>query len=418
MSSAENICLWEQTSNVAPVRSDALPENDVDVAIIGAGYFGLSTAEALAEAGQSVTVIEKGEVGQGASGRNGGQVQAGFGASLANLLKDAPPDQADETRSLASGCADRVFALVEKHKIDCDPVRAGLIRGIHHPRLVPGYERQADADEALEFWSADRAHAKLGAPVYHGAVFDRRAGRINPMAFVRGLAHAAQRAGARIVTSTPAVRMHRQGTGWQIETPRGVLRADRVVLATNTYTDEINPSVQRSLVAVNSFQIATEPFDGGPLDEGYVASDTRRLVFYYRRDESGRLIVGGRGNLHGEDDLRRYAFLRQWLVRAFPDLARLSISHFWAGRVGITTDHIPHLHSPESDLFIACGFNGKGVAMATALGERMARHLTGAPATILGLPIRPLSPIPLWRFRNLGVSAHVTTYRALDRLGM
>lgn len=414
---SEHACLWSETTRVAAPPVDALPSGTVDVAVIGAGYFGLSTARALAEAGLSVVVIDKGGVGAGASGRNGGQVQAGFGTNPMALAAGAGPENVAEIETIAATCADRVFDLATRYGIECDPVRSGLIRGVHHPRLVATMRAKAEADPELEWWDAPRVQEVLAASLYHGAIHDPRAGRIEPLGFARGLAAAAQSHCAKVVTNCAALEFLRDGDGWRVETSKGSLRADRLVLATNTYTDGVNPPLRQSLVAVNSFQIATEPFQGGPLADGQIASDTRRLVFYFRRDAAGRLIVGGRGTLRGEDDLHRYRFLRDWLARSFPDVAARPLAYHWAGRVGITTDHVPHLHQPAPGFFVLCGFNGKGVALATALGERMAQHLAGAPVSVLGLPIRPLKTVPFWRFRNLGVSAHVTLYRLLDRLG-
>ncbi|MEQ9257798.1 MAG: FAD-binding oxidoreductase [Roseovarius sp.] len=416
MTQPRNVCLWEDTTKEAEPPSDDMPAA-VDVAVIGAGFFGLSCALRLAESGLSVAVIEKGRVGAGASGRNGGQVQAGFGTDPGALAAGAGPEQEAEIREIAATCADRVFDLAARHEIACDPVRAGLIRGVHHTRLVEKMRAKAEADPALEWWSAGRTAEALGMPHFHGAIFDPRAGRIEPMGFARGLARAARSHGAKLVTGTPVQALARAGGGWRIDTAKGSLQAGSAVLATNTYTDAVNRTVQQSLVAVNSFQIATEPFEGGPLSGGQIASDTRRLVYYFRRDAEGRLIVGGRGTLSGTDDLRRYGFLQDWIKHSFPGQARLKLSHYWAGRVGITPDHVPHFHIPADGLFILCGFNGKGVALATALGERLARHIAGEPPSVLGLPARPLRPIPFWRFRNLGVSAHVALYRLLDRHG-
>lgn len=407
--SPEAACLWEQTCRVAPVQADAIPSAPVDLAVVGAGYTGLAAALTAAEAGLTVCVIEAGDVGAGASGRNGGQVQAGFGAVR-------PADPAN--RSLADSAADRLFALIDKHAIDCDPVRAGLIRGINHPHLIEPLRQRAAADPALEFWDAGKVNAHLGGNAYHGAVFDARAGRIEPMAFARGLGHAARKAGARLVTRTSARDLIRGPQGWRIVTDRGAVTAERVILATNTYTDDLYPKLQRSLVPVSSFQIATEPFEGGPLAGGEIASDTSRLVTYWRRDRDGRLIIGGRGTARGARRFSSYAFLWRWLTERFPGLSSLAVTHYWAGRVGITVDHVPHLHMPAPGLIIACGYNGKGVALGTALGERLGQHAMGAPVVDIGLPVTPLRPVPFWSLRHIGVAAHVTTYRLRDRLGV
>jgi glycine/D-amino acid oxidase-like deaminating enzyme len=411
-------CLWEETSPEPRVDTHEFPEGSAfHVAIVGAGYTGLSCALTLAEAGRRVIVLEAGEPGHGGSGRNGGQVQAGFGTSLSEFLMSAPPEQAVEISHVANTCADELFALVEKHKIRCEAVRSGLIRGIHHPRLFASIRAKAEADSVLKFMDRRETAHHLGADIYHGAVYDPRCGRINPMAYARGLARAAAAAGIQIVSQCRAEKLIEQAGGWSLETPKGTIKADQVVLATEAYADDLCEDLKRSIVVVNSFQIATAPFEGGPLAAGEVASDTRRLVFYYRRDGEGRLIVGSRGSRTGFDRFEKYAFLRNWLAASYPMVAQVPITHYWAGQVAITLDRVPHAHNPRPGLHIVTGYNGKGVAMATAIGNRLACRIIDDRPEILALPVRPLRPIPFWIFRNLGVAAHVALYRQLDRWG-
>jgi glycine/D-amino acid oxidase-like deaminating enzyme len=414
----KNNCLWKETCAEPKITGAVFPaEGRFDVVIIGAGYCGLSAALTLAESGKSVIVIERDEPGAGASGRNGGQVQAGFGTSIAALAKGASPAQVDLINNLANGSADILFSLVEKHEIACEPTRGGLLRGIHHPRLVPVMMAKAEADANLQFLTREETTEIVGANIYRGGIFDRRSGSINPMGLSRGLARKAKEAGATLIFDTAVTKFSHQTSGWSVETELGSVAAGEVILATNAYTDELHDDTCRSLVVVNSFQIATEAFEGGPLSGGQIVSDTRRLVYYYRRDAAGRFIIGGRGMLNGVDQFENYAFLWRWVQKNFPDIADHKVSHFWAGRVGITPDHIPHVHNPSPGLHMVYGFNGKGVAMAIALGQRLAFSIIERSPEALGLPLRPVRPIPFWRFRNLGVAAHVSLYRILDNWG-
>lgn len=276
---------------------------------------------------------------------------------------------------------------------------------------------KVERDPALRFLSREEAAHVVGAPIYCGAVLDPRCGHVNPMALTRGLARATVAAGACLVTSQRVSNLSARAGQWQLATASGEVSADHIILATNAYADDLHPSLRRTLVVVNSFQIATEPFSSGPLPGGHIASDTRRLVFYYRRDVAGRFILGGRGTIEGTDRLENYRFLKDWLATSFPEANRVPLSHFWAGRVAITTDHIPHVHEPAPGLSVVTGYNGKGMAMAPAMGTRLARRILKDDADELCLPVRPIVPIPLWRLRNLGVTAHVTLYRALDRMG-
>ncbi|MEZ5925282.1 MAG: FAD-binding oxidoreductase [Hyphomicrobiaceae bacterium] len=414
----ENRCLWWDTAGEDPVIGVGFPDGrNFDVAIVGAGLTGLSAALTLAEAGRKVVVLEAHEPGHGGSGRSGGQVQAGFGTSIESLTHGASDRQRAGIVQLANGCADELFSLIDRYKIRCAPMRAGLIRGIHHPRLLESTRGKVERDPALRFLSREEAARLVGAPLYCGAILDPRSGHVNPMALTRGLARAAIAAGMCLVTGQRVSNLSVRANQWRLTTASGEVSAGHVILATNAYADELHPALRRTLVVVNSFQIATEPFSGGPLSGGHIASDTRRLVFYYRRDTAGRFIVGGRGTIRGANRLENYRFLRDWLSRSFPEAADVPLSHFWAGRVAITTDHIPHIHEPAPNLHVVSGYNGKGMALAPAMGTRIARRILEDDVDELCLPVRPIAQVPLWSLRNLGVTAHVALYRALDRMG-
>jgi len=414
----ENSCLWESTSKEPlPECAEYTANKIYDVAIVGAGIMGLSTALHLSESGRSVIVIDAQHPGWGASGRNGGQVQAGFGASLDKMCSDVDSSRKARILEITNGATDHVFKLIHRHKIDCDPVQKGLLRGVHHPRLVAANRAKADANSDLRFLDKQEADDLIGAGMYHGAILDGRAGSINPAAYSRGLCRVASNAGAQVLANTMVHDLDRASDGWALYTNQGTVQAGQVVLATNAYSDSLQKGLMRTMVGVNSFQIATSPIQDGPLAGGHIASDTRRLVFYFRRDTDGRLIVGGRGQQDREGKIDAYSFLRNWIHRNFPKLGEAQVSHYWSGRVAITSDGIPHVHEPEPGLHIVAGFNGKGVALATAMGECLSERITQDDPTLLGLQVTPIRQIPFWQFRNIGVAAHVVLYRLLDNIG-
>jgi glycine/D-amino acid oxidase-like deaminating enzyme len=418
--------LWTATVEEPPVETPALDgEARADVAIVGGGYTGLSTALHAAEHGLKAIVLEAREPGWGASGRNGGQVIPGLKQDPEELVGLYGRERGEVLARFAGGAADLVFGLIDKHRIACRPVRAGWIQPAHRDDLLPTLHRRAEQwakrGAPVELLDAKACAERIGSGIYVGGWIDKRAGGIQPLAYARGLARAARTAGARIHGGSPARRLTRNGEGWRIETPRGTVIADRVVLATNGYTDELWPGLERTIVPVHSFQIATVPLGDNVaksiLPARSVLSDTRRVSVYYRIDPDGRLMMGGRGCFREPDRPEDFALLERQIRRLFPQAAGAPIEHRWFGRVAITTDHLPHLHEPAPGLLAGLGYNGRGIAMATAMGTLLARRLAGEAMASLPLPAQPLRPIPFHGFHRLGVAAAITYYRLRDRFG-
>jgi glycine/D-amino acid oxidase-like deaminating enzyme len=418
--------LWTATvEEPAPAAPPLDGDVHANVAVIGAGYTGLSTALHAAERGMRPIVLDAEEPGWGASGRNGGQVIPGLKQDPEELEQLFGRERGAALVKFAGGTADLVFDLIERHRIACKPVRAGWIQPAHRPELLPPLLRRAEQwaqrGAQVEVLDAKACAERIGTAGYHGGWIDKRAGGIQPLGYARGLARAAAAAGARLHGSTPALRLTRQGDRWRIETPRGAVLAGRVVLATNAYTDALWPGLQRTVVPVHGFQVATRPLSDNIaksiLPARSVLSDTRRVAIYYRVDPDGRLLMGGRGRFReptGPDD---FALLQRAIRGLFPQAAEAPIEHRWFGRVAITTDHLPHLHEPAPGVLAGLGYNGRGIGMATAMGTLLARRLAGEELEALPLPAQPVRPIPLHGFHRLGVAATIAYYRLRDRFG-
>jgi glycine/D-amino acid oxidase-like deaminating enzyme len=253
-----------------------------------------------------------------------------------------------------------------------------------------------------------------------GGWIDRRGGTVQPLSYVRGLAGAAQRAGSRIFTNSRAGALRREGNAWRIDTARGSLTSPTVVLATNAYTDRFVDRLRRTVIAVPSFQVATQPLAESLrrsiLPEGQSASDTWRLLRYFRLDASGRLVMGSRGSF-ADVSLPHAARHHYRAVREiFPQLEGIRYEYHWGGLVAMTQDHLPHLHEIAPGLLAALGYNGRGVAMATVMGRVLAHWILGESAATLGFPVTPLEPIPLHRFNRLGARLAIQYLRGLDGL--
>jgi glycine/D-amino acid oxidase-like deaminating enzyme len=241
---------------------------------------------------------------------------------------------------------------------------------------------------------------------------------LQPLAYARGLALAAQRAGTQLFAASPATRIWQDKDKWRVESPAGSVLAGQVAICTNAYTDTLWPRLSRSLVPLLSYQVATEPLSeelrARILPKGQVASDTRRLLRYFCIDPHGRLTMGGRGRLREVESRHLYRHIVASLHRLFPDLSDARLDFFWSGRIALTLDHLPRVFELGPGLWAGGGYNGRGVAMATAMGSLLAQYLGGASADRLPLP--PMKPrsIPFHGLRGIGIELAVAWKGMLD----
>lgn len=419
-------CLYLATARGAvwtePLRTDARAE----VAVVGAGYTGLSTALHLAERGVAVTLLEAREPGWGAAGRNGGQVNAGLKHEPDDVERDLGEVFGPKLVRLAGDAPNYLFALIARLGIDCEARRAGTLRVAHHPRHASALQRSVEQwrsrGAALELWDASATKAATGTNHYVRATFDPRGGAINPLGLARGLAAAAITAGATLYSDSRALRLDRDGSGWRVITPGGTLRADKVVLATDGYTDDLWGGLRTSIIPVYSSIVATAPLPprlaASILPDGEVVYESGDVTTYYRRDRDGRLLMGGRGAQRRAEELRDYAHLSSHALRLWPALAGVEWTHWWNGQFALTPDFYPRLHVPAPNLLIGLGYSGRGVALGTALGAQLAQAAAGAPLDSLALPVTGVPHVPFHSLWRVAVSARVGYGRLRDRLGL
>jgi len=414
--------LWRATAPFAPPTTTLEGCADADVVVVGAGYTGLSCALALAEAGRSVMLLEAGDIGHGASGRNGGQVIPGLKHDPDELVARLGRERGESLARLVGGAADRVFALIAKHRIECAASQCGWIQPAHSAaaaRLISSRAAQWAARAApVEWLAGNRLAALLGTDAYVAGWLDRRAGALHPLAYARGLAAAAIGLGARVHTASPVTRIAGGRDAWTATTPGGEVRARQVVLATDAYSGALWPELAANQVIATSVQIATDPLPETCrrtiLPSGTVASDTRRLLYYFRLDADGRFIIGGRGSATESVPEGIYSMLRRAAARMYPLLSDVRWPYRWYGRVGITRDWLPHLAEVAPGVWTALGYCGRGVAMATTMGQVLADAVAGGAAP--AYPLTALKPIPLYRLRRPLLRAVIAYYRVRDAM--
>ncbi len=407
----------------APPTRPLTDNREADVVIVGAGFTGLSAALHLAAAGISAVVLEAGEIGCGASGRNGGQVNPAFGPLPSAVRAFYGAERGRRVLDFVDGACDLVFDLIDRHGIGCAPRRVPYLRAASGRRglaEVADWVREwQDFGAPVAIKSTAETARLIGSSFYDGAMEDARGGSLQPLSYARGLARTALSAGAVIFTGSPAVAIERAGPDWRVTTPGGgLVSARHLLLCTNGYTDKLWPGLARNVVPVASLQAATEPLPesirAGILPEGHHVSETRRVMLYYRIDENGRFQIGGRGKLFGGGGQPiDTSHLRAQAVRIFPELAAVGWDYHWGGLVAITKTHLPHLIELGENAHAGLGYNGRGVAMATAMGRQLAHVVMGED---VAMPRSRGKPFLLHPFRSIGIAWHTVYGSVLDRL--
>lgn len=415
--------LWLATAAQAPDCPPIEGEARADVLVVGGGFAGLSTALHLAERGVDVVLLEAMEPGFGASGRTGGQVINGLKDGLTGLENRFGAARVERLYDFADRAADAVFDLIERYSIDCDASRGGWLQCAHSSEaarnLAAKAERRAAKGGDVAYLDEIETRRLTGSEWYRGAFLDRRGGQLQPLSYARGLARAAQGQGARLHGRSAVETLKRVDGRWAARTGGGTVTADRVVLCTNGYSDlaDLVPGVTRSVVPFFSYQIATKPLSDNLrrsiLPEGHCVSDTRRLLGYCRFDAHGHFLMGARGYIGGQLVDDAFDLARTRIRQLYPQLVDEPLVHFWNGRVAMTPDYFPRLMAPAPGLHAAVGWNGRGVAMTSAMGKVVADWVCGAEEDSLPMPVSPVRPIPFHGLRLVGAwaMAKIMDYR-------
>jgi glycine/D-amino acid oxidase-like deaminating enzyme len=401
-------------------------DRNVSVAIIGGGFAGLSTALHLAERGTRAIVLEAQEPGWGASGNNGGQLNPGLKLDPDTIETAFGADFGGRMIAFAYNTPSFTLDLIRRLGIACEARQNGTIRAAYHKTHGAAVETTAEQcmrrGMPVGVLDRDALRETTGTDRYVRAVLDRRGGDLQPLSYARGLARAALAAGAVVHGRTPATSLRREGGRWRIETPRAVVSAEKVLIATNGFTDDLWPGLRRTIVPVFSSIAATEPL---PDDVARQIMPTRSVLYesghitvYYRIDASNRLLMGGRGPMHWIRDPSAVAYLMRYAIRLWPELRGIRWTHGWNSRLAMTTDHFPHVHEPGPGALVYLGCNGRGVALATAMGQQLANRLIGGETAEIDMPITSVKPIRFHAFWPVAVKSVVLYGRIRDRLGL
>ena len=387
--------LWSDSSIESNQYKALSGDAHVDLVIVGGGFTGCSAALSAAAQGASVVLLEAHRIGHGGSGRNVGLVNAGLWL---------PPDSVEETMGkepgqalnhALAGAPDEVFDLISRHDIQCEATRNGTLHLAHAPRGLQDLERRLEQQQARQapvtLLDAEETANRTGTRAYLGALHDRRAGTVQPLAYVQGLARAAQAAGAQIYCDSPVKSLAHDGRHWQAHTQGGTVKARNCLVATNAYHLGIEGLQAPRSAQVSFFQLATEPLSDGlgedilPGREG--CWDTALIMSSLRRDAAGRVIFGAMGNPVGVGQSLHAAWARKALTRLYPQLKGQAFGHFWAGNIAMTSDHVPKAIRFGPNALCLMGFSGRGIAPGTRLGRLAANAVLSGSERDLPLPV-------------------------------
>ena len=417
--------LWQATAPPAPPAPALEGECEADVCVVGGGFTGLSTALHLAEAGARVVVLEAEEPGFGASGRNHGQVVpmlSRYGPE--ETVARFGPEEGERFNRLVAGAAKLVFETIERLGIECDARPVGWLLPVDSPARDAMVRARAEAWAArgmpVRYLERDETEAMTGSRYWQGALHHAWGGNIQPLAFARGLARAAIGAGAAVHARSPATALSRSGGRWRVETPGGAVAAEQVVLATNGYTGGLWPGLRRAVVPFRIFLAATAPQGGNVrrqiLPGDMSVSDSRNILWPFRWDREGRMVMGGDIVLPWRARGRAETVARRRLRAAFPELGEAAFEFVWDGKVAMTVDRLPRAMELGPGVWTALGYNGRGVALATAMGRLLAgRCLEGLKADDpVPAALRRPHPVPSNRLAVPVARAMLLRFRRQD----
>jgi glycine/D-amino acid oxidase-like deaminating enzyme len=399
---------WLTTVQMPAAPNDPLLES-ADVAIIGAGFTGLSAALALAKRGAKVVVLESETIGWGASSRNGGMVLTGLKLGVNKLIAMYGRELTQRMYAASLETITSVERLITDENITCDFARCGHLEVACKPAHFADYARQVEVianefNHQMRVVPRDQLRSEIGSDIYFGGMVDEASAGLNPARYVAGLADAAMRAGARICERTRLQIIQREARGgapgFKLTTLRGAIWVRNVLIGTSGYTGSATPALRKKIIPIGSFIITTEVLPDALARElsprNRQIYDSKNFLYYYRLTPDNRMLFGGRAAFFPENDqtIRKSAeILRLGMIDVYPQLRAIKVEYVWGGTLDFCFDIMPHAGQVDG-IYFALGYAGHGVAMATYQGQKMAQWIaegkTDNPFAEIKFPGAPL----------------------------
>ncbi|MCL6705464.1 FAD-binding oxidoreductase [Pseudomonas sp. R2.Fl] len=421
---APGISWYQDTVGERPDYPSLDGSKQVSVAIVGGGFTGLQAAYTLAKAGVSVVLIEGFRIGDGASGRNGGQFGTGQRWYPDELEDELGFERSKALFDLAESAKTYVLDFAAEHGIDMEFL-PGQLNVSHKASYERDYRKSVEAITTrygyrhMTFMDARETAERVGSKRFYCGTRDTGTGHIHPLKLVIGLARAAKAAGAEIYEMTRAKAIRQSGGKTMIETAKGTITADRVLIATNAYIENLEPVTAAHIMPIRSFIAATVPLDKFPsvIPGSEALADSRFVVRYWRKTRDGRLLFGGREAYTSDTPRDISAHIRRQIVEIYPELEDIEITHGWGGSVGITMPRKPFAREVMPGVTSVGGYSGHGVMLSNYCGKLYAEGILGRSSEldlIRDLKVGPFPGGPRWRSPLLFLA--LTWYALRDRL--
>ena len=413
---------WDSTPR-PEVEDQAIP-GSTDVLVIGSGYTGVHCALQTARAGRQTTVIDAQDLGWGCSTRNGGQISGEIKPDFDQLSRRYGNVEAHALIAEARIALDWLGEFVDEQDFDCDYQRNGRFVAAHSPRqfdkLVARAQHQpAGLEQSLRIVEPQDQSSEINSAYYHGGMVIDRHCALDPAKYHAGLVELARASGAELIGHCAATHIERDSGGFRVTTARGVIQARELVIATNGYSGALAPWQQRRVIPIGSYMLATEPMAleraAKLMPQRRVFSDTRKIVVYFRLSPDGRsLLFGSRVSVYESDPVKSLPALRQEMLRIFPQLEDVRISHTWMGFVAYTFDELPHL-GQQDGIHYAMGYCGSGICLASYLGHRLGQQMLGLEEGATAFDKPRFQTRPLYSGQPWFLAPSVRYYQMIDR---
>ena len=404
--------------------SSKLPQR-VDVAIVGSGYTGLNAALQTIRGGRTTAIFEVGLPGQGCSTKNGGQISTSIKPSLEKLSAKFGTQNGIAIRQEGENALNWIGDFITSEKIDCNFSRVGRYHAAHtqkHYELITRDAEKVNKSEGIEAFAVPKAEQlkELGSDVYHGGVVFPRHASVDPGKYHRGLLQRVVDAGVDVFGQCAVLNIEQTSDGFVITTQKGKVKARDVIIATNGYTSNLTPWLQKRVIPIGSYIISTEELDPVVVNELFptnrIASDTCKVIYYYRMSpDRKRILFGGRVSATETNPLLSGPKLLKDLYRIFPQIEGIKISHSWTGTVAYTFDEMAHT-GQHNGMYYSMGYCGSGVSMASYLGMRLGQKVLGLVEGKTAFDDLPFPTRPLYNGRPWFLPAVVSWYRMQDRI--
>ena len=415
-------CLWNMTAPNIESYSQMTSDTQATICVIGGGYTGLSAAIHLAEKGVKVILLENQAIGHGGSGKSVGLVNAGTWARPDDLIVTLGETAGERLTEALGQAPSLVFDLIKRYDSDAQATQAGNIHMAHNAKgeadVESRYEQLSRRGANVEVLTGSKCHEYCGTKSINKALLDHRAGTINPLAYVRGLAKVATSLGVTIYEHSAVEALEKVDGHWYTRTAKARVKSERVIIATNAYTEGEWTEIAKTFYLVAYYQIASEPLSGEAADRILPyktgAWDTRLALSSFRRDKDDRLLLGTVGGRQ----LKPKSFYQSWANAVqksyYPDLPAFNWQYEWCGNFGFTQDHIFRVLEPDEGLLTATAYNGRGITTGTLMGKCFADYILTGDRASIPLPFKTLeeSKISLGALKSGFTEIGLTLYHA------